>query len=376
MDTNELRRRFSNALGLGVPVALLACSGPSAQPAAPNQEVSIAGPAEPKAAGKSDKSSSRDDETLPARRWRTVLDWQPEEPGAGCTVGREVAKPYADNQFGSCPTRLHPESSGVDNTRIHPRPPQLGPDDYAYLDRPLTERAREAGMSGACCYRREDFAIYEGRPLRDGDRLVVEARTLPLQEAARLAREEHASSAAFCRVLLELLAHGAPASLLADVLHAVRDELRHAEVWSQVFGTPPLACDELPVNAQLLGLQGRQLQDLIAETFRDGCVGEAWAALRAAERARCQPMPPEARAALDVLAADEVRHAELAWRTLAWSTRLSSERGRVAREVVRRETSTLRQLAHQELPPLLGQLLTQAVLPCAEALRRSWQIAA
>jgi hypothetical protein len=68
--------------------------------------------------------------------------------------------------------------------------------------------------------------------------------------------------------------------------------------------------DDAPVRTSLV--------DVVTATVREGCVNETIAALVAAE-ARDAATDPTVRAALDVIAADEARHAELAWRTVRWA---------------------------------------------------------
>jgi hypothetical protein len=56
---------------------------------------------------------------------------------------------------------------------------------------------------------------------------------------------------------------------------------------------------------------------VLLETFRDGCINEALAAAEAT-LALTQAEDPAVRAALTRVAADEARHAALAWRTARW----------------------------------------------------------
>ena len=55
-----------------------------------------------------------------------------------------------------------------------------------------------------------------------------------------------------------------------------------------------------------------------ANAAREGCIGETLAAVQAAEQLG-QATDPAVRAALAIIAEDEARHAELAWRTVAWA---------------------------------------------------------
>jgi hypothetical protein len=154
------------------------------------------------------------------------------------------------------------------------------------------------------------------------------------------AQLEHASIAAFARLALELLAHAAPPDLVADAHRASLDEIRHAErcfALASRFAKRPLGPGALDVSGCRLG---GDLAELAASTFAEGCVGETLAALLAAE-ARDVASDPEARRALAEIAEDEARHAELAWRIVAWAI----ERGGAT------VTNAVRRAFAQELEP-------------------------
>ena len=107
----------------------------------------------------------------------------------------------------------------------------------------------------ACCYPVDtidntpgDCVI--GRPYFEGS----DAITAPVSGAnashapssrgaawARAAAFEHASVAAFARLSLQLMAHGAPTALLGEVHRAALDETRHAEELIPTDGPPAVA---------------------------------------------------------------------------------------------------------------------------------------
>jgi hypothetical protein len=74
---------------------------------------------------------------------------------------------------------------------------------------------------------------------------------------------------------------------------------------------------------------GASLAEIAASTVAEGCVGETVAAVVAAEQ-RARATDPAVRAALAQIAADEARHAELAWRTVAWALRAGGSEVRAA----------------------------------------------
>ncbi|MCA9626081.1 MAG: ferritin-like domain-containing protein, partial [Myxococcales bacterium] len=194
-------------------------------------------------------------------------------------------------------------------------------------------------FNGSCCYQ-SMYACGGGRPFMVGDEARVAAvvprgdwfghgELLPVDVSpsvsARLvdawledAQMEHASVAAFARLTLELLALGAPADLVRDSQQAGMDEQRHAATCFRMasrfsgigLGPGPLSMDG--------ALRSRSLVDFAWCTFVEGCLGESMAAL-VAEAGAELASDIEIRAALTGIAADEARHAELAWRVLGWS---------------------------------------------------------
>jgi rubrerythrin len=172
-----------------------------------------------------------------------------------------------------------------------------------------------------CCYENETYMMGVGRPLhRGGQRWLTEDTESFDDPVAQhwhtMARAEFASVAAFEELAAALRSHGAPASLLAKVRSAARDEKRHAELCygelSRMVGrsvhpgriTPPT--DPTP-----------DLKGLALSTLRDGCFEETVGALLAEELAQSMP-PGTKRAALERIARDERRHAALAFRILAF----------------------------------------------------------
>ena len=218
------------------------------------------------------------------------------------------------------------------------------------------------------------------------DGLGVEERDELGQRWTRIALMEHASVAAFARFALQLLSLGAPADLVELTHAAMADETRHARLGfslasaysGQSVGPGPLSVEG--------SLDDNSPRGIIATLVREGCIGETVAALEAAE-AREHTSDPVVHTALDQIAADETRHAELAWRTLGWA--LASGDAGLAR-AVREELGTALDepapaveeagaLAEQALlahglvsgrlrAELRRDALERAVRPCARAL--------
>jgi hypothetical protein len=68
---------------------------------------------------------------------------------------------------------------------------------------------------------------------------------------------------------------------------------------------------------------------IAARTVEEGCVGETLAAILAAEQLE-KASDTAVREALAMIAADEARHAELAWRVVAWAIEAGGDRVRAA----------------------------------------------
>jgi len=139
---------------------------------------------------------------------------------------------------------------------------------------------------------------------------------------ARAAQMEHASVAAFSRFSLQLLAVGAPPSLLEDAHRAALDEIKHAELCfslATIYGGRSVGPAPLPVDQR--ALTSWDLSSVAVATVEEGCVGETVAALEAqtaAELARDEAV----RNVQLLIYEDESRHAELAWRFIRWAVQI------------------------------------------------------
>lgn len=136
---------------------------------------------------------------------------------------------------------------------------------------------------------------------------------------AREAAFEHASVASFARFALQLLAVGAPPDLVIAAQEAMADEVRHAQVCyglASAYAGRPVGPGPLAIDGSLAGPS--DLAALAEATAREGCVGETIAALIVGTTAALAE-DPALRSRLEQIAADERRHAALAWRTVAWA---------------------------------------------------------
>lgn len=204
------------------------------------------------------------------------------------------------------------------------------------------------GDAGAarCCYAvcgPIQIAPVIGRPPRNGDSIALApaiasdawtmrddsfaARPIPLSDALL----EHASVAAFARLSLSLLAFGAPPELVARSHEAALDEIRHAQISFTRAGGGAIGPGPCPAFADLRA--HASLEELAAETYVDGCIGETIAALEL----RMHGSDPIVLA----MARDEERHAELAWRIVEWAISAggATVRERIARVADERRTN-------------------------------------
>lgn len=135
----------------------------------------------------------------------------------------------------------------------------------------------------------------------------------------RWALAEHASIAAFARFSLQLLALGAPSSLVSLATSAMEDETRHARIG---FGLVCALSGE-PIRPGVLTIDGAitsqtTLADVLRLTVREGILGETLAALEA-RRAADVVESPWLKEQLVRVADDESRHAALAFRFAQWA---------------------------------------------------------
>jgi hypothetical protein len=263
---------------------------------------------------------------------------------------------------------------------------------------------------GDCCYEVEinqEFCGKVGRPLRIDDAprcadprpgdetwagVDVGAGFHGLTERARAALAdawlrdaffEHASVAAFSHAALELLAVGAPPELLRDTHQAAMDEVHHAELCfalARRFGGEPTGVGAF-ADAKRIEVRG-DLVHVAVLTFLEGCVGETLGAAIAREQHE-RATDSGVRGALDVIARDEARHAELAWRTVAWALEVGGSEVRAALVAALadadRYAPTLRaaldtsverfgRLTAESAAAVRTRALREVVWPCAAAL--------
>lgn len=151
--------------------------------------------------------------------------------------------------------------------------------------------------------------------------LEPEARARYTEHFTKASLEEHASVAAFARTICELMALGAPSSLLKKTQAALADEIAHAEAcFAWLAALEGKARSAGPLEAAVAPLRsGPELAaNLLRDVFVGGCLGQTLAACRAAEHAMAADAPQSLRLFFDQVANDEARHAALAFETVRW----------------------------------------------------------
>ena len=297
------------------------------------------------------------------------------------SIGPPVAPEMAPHPYADCPAHA---SDPAGTTPVYAETSF----DFA------TTGPERASQPTACCYTWVQ-PCPGGRPVLGDDGVAIVAPTREVDGddgwgshdaasrdehepraslAAHWAREaafEHASIAAFARAALQLMALGAPAELVAGAHAAALDEVDHARrcyaIASRYAGRT-LGPGPMPASALSFDVDAASVA---RETLLGGCVNETIAALAAhdacadAEVARDR----ELREFHATIAADEARHAELGWATLAWLVRahpscvpaLEASLGDLARELdAAAPTVSARSLRLRVVRDL--------VVPCARAL--------
>jgi len=201
----------------------------------------------------------------------------------------------------------------------------------------LPDRGDPEFWRAACGVYRACAVAVPGRPLVIDGRAVTASLAggaapscdAPDARAAahwtRAALDEHASVASFARASLALMALGAPLELVARTHAAALDEVDHARRCAALasrFAGRPVAFGPLP--QALAPHKPADLAGLGLAALLEGCVNEG-AAAELARRAAAAAVDPEVREALDVIARDEARHADLAWDTVAWCCALGGD---------------------------------------------------
>lgn len=129
---------------------------------------------------------------------------------------------------------------------------------------------------------------------------------------------EHASVAAFARLVLHLMSLGAPPALLQDAARAMSDEIEHARL---CFGLARklngVAASPGKMDIARALEQPHDPPSILRAAIIEGCVEETVSA-RCAQAGLERAKDAAVIAALTRIVDDESRHADLSWRLVEW----------------------------------------------------------
>lgn len=146
------------------------------------------------------------------------------------------------------------------------------------------------------------------------------------EEWLRRVEAEYRSAAMAHHYTLWLIQVGASPDLIRDGLAIVEDEISHAELSHQVY-VEAGGTDTPNLDRDSLGLTRRSdelYEDLLRIAVSFFCLGET-AAVPLFQRMRKNCTESTAKAALDRILVDEVRHRDFGWTLLEWLLELSPE---------------------------------------------------
>ena len=222
----------------------------------------------------------------------------------------------------------------------------------------------------ACCY--VTFDDCEGKRVMR----AVPGRALPAGPAIEgegweaMAGGELLSVLAFRGVARDLAALGAPRALVAAAYDAADDEAAHA-VAVQKLARRRGVCVALDDRHATIPDEVASLDEVVRAAFVDGCLGEGVSAA-SLELAAADHAGDDA-CILHSIARDELRHADLAWRTLAWAITTHPDVARPAlRAAIEEATSgplaVDGSLLDEDRARALAAALWSELIPLGEAL--------
>ncbi len=167
----------------------------------------------------------------------------------------------------------------------------------------------------------------------------------------RAAFLEAASVRAFEELRRALITLGAPQALRDAARSAASDEISHFELTARLarrFG------GRAPPSARPSRAGTPHLDTLARDNAVEGCVRETYGALVALHQARAA-RDDVVRGTMEIIAADETRHAALSWAVFHWA---AARLGRTAREAM-----------HAALRDAIGELYSEVREPDVDLVR-------
>lgn len=230
----------------------------------------------------------------------------------------------------------------------------------------------EGMVRTTACARREGW--WDEDVVMQWERLEALPEAVREQIAAKWATDgchEHASIASFSSFLMDLLALGAPATLIAQATQAIADEIDHAArcfTIASAYAQMPLGPAELDTSSSTAS---RDIKQMLIAAIEEGCIGESCAAYEA-QVAQLDTVHPYIRESLHIIAVDETEHALLAWAFVDWVLSEYPELLPVARDAFMASAMAT------EPTWLVGESLVQSHLRChgvlSEAATRNLRV--
>ncbi len=181
--------------------------------------------------------------------------------------------------------------------------------------------------------------IIPGRPVGPAHRAACPDASGCAADWVRLAADEDEAVEAFRVHVDELVSLGAPDALVQRAREAMADEVRHRDLAlaeATARAGRPLVLGKRPAPAR----PQTGPMAILRSVARDGALNESLSL--ALLLAQAEVAPPDQRAVLEGIAADEVRHAALAWDTLHWAWPTLTDPERDALRAALRTLLTLR----------------------------------
>jgi hypothetical protein len=189
--------------------------------------------------------------------------------------------------------------------------------------------ARRAALGGDAGWALPSASVPHATLTPDVDSLDPATRAALADVWTQDALAEHASIASFSRFVLQCLSVGAPADIVEGAERACRDEIEHARIafgFARAYGGRDVGPGRLDVTGALE--DALDPADIACSVASEGCIAELVSANFVAA-ARDRATDPAVRAALARIADQEMEHALLAWRYLAWACESGDARMRV-----------------------------------------------
>jgi hypothetical protein len=212
------------------------------------------------------------------------------------------------------------------------------------------------------------FLAVEGRRPHGLASARTRCSTLAGGHLARAAFYEAASVHAFVQLARELRRHRAPRALVSAVRRSAAQEIIHARVMTELSR----ARGSVPPPVVVSAPRRRSIEAIAIENAREGLVGETWSAMTVVWQSMHAP-DERLRATYARIAADELRHAEVAVEIDRWTRERLTPAARARVDSAR--DAAIRALARQVRVAPKPALVSELGLPDRAAAARMFDAA-